>query len=236
VILGDGAYLELISFTHPASHYPPGSPDRQRRDSNTWAHKEPSWIDFAFLGSSTASIARAEQDQSGVRYALETQGGRTRADGRVLQWVISATEDDQLRGTVPFFCGDVTPREWRVPVDPPSNVIHPSGVQGVAHVRILAEPGSLSRISAQLTSVVGEPPRSNAAKSSYTWTLQALSGTSSSALEPRLILSAPQDDEEGDHLAAKGPGIYEVAFLVEGTGVERESKTPYGKIVWLKSS
>jgi hypothetical protein len=118
-ILGDGAYLELISFTHPASHYPPGSPDRQRRDANPWAHKDPGWIDFAFLGASATSIARiinarAERDHSGIHYAPETRGGRTRADGRVLEWVISAAEGDRFRGTVPFFCGDVTPRGWRV--------------------------------------------------------------------------------------------------------------------------
>lgn len=118
-ILGDDAYLELISFTHPASYYPPGSPDRQRRDANPWAHKDPGWIDFAFLGASTTSIARiinarAERDHSGIYYAPETRGGRTRADGQVLEWVISATEDDRFRGTVPFFCGDVTPRDWRV--------------------------------------------------------------------------------------------------------------------------
>lgn len=118
-ILGDGVYLELISFTHPASHYPLGSPERKQRDGNSWAHKQPGWIDFAFLGSSTTSIAhiindRAEREHTGVQYTPETRGGHTRADGRVLAWVISATEDDRLRGTVPFFCGDVTPRGWRV--------------------------------------------------------------------------------------------------------------------------
>ncbi|KAG8217091.1 hypothetical protein J3R82DRAFT_5118 [Butyriboletus roseoflavus] len=239
VILSDGAYLELISFTHPASHYPPGSPDRQRRDTDPWAHKDPGWIDFAFLGSSTTSIARlinarAERDGSGVRYTPETHGGRTRRDGRVLRWVISATEDDRLRGFLPFFCGDVTPREWRVPVEPPSNAVHPSGVQGIAYVRLLAEQESLADVSAQLTSVVGEPPRSNTMRSDYAWTLEVPSGTSS-AQRPRLILSAPKNDEERGHLATNGSGIFEVGFSVGQDGVERESRTPYGKIVWLRS-
>ncbi|KAF8437586.1 glyoxalase-like domain-containing protein [Boletus edulis BED1] len=239
VILGDGAYLELISFTHPASHYPIGSPDRQRRDSGPWAHKDPGWIDFAFLGSSATSIAhiintRAERDHSEIHYTLETPGGRTRTDGRVLEWVITGTEDDELRGTVPFFCGDVTPREWRVPVEPPSNAVHPSGVQGVAYVRVLTEPGSLTSVSAKLTSVVGEPPRLNAQGSEYTWTLEVPSGTSD-AEKPRLILGAPKDDEEQDHLETKGPGIFEVGFSVGRDGVERESRTPYSKIAWVRS-
>ncbi|KAF8129280.1 glyoxalase-like domain-containing protein [Boletus edulis] len=266
-ILGDGAYLELISFTHPASHYPIGSPDRQRRDSGPWAHKDPGWIDFAFLGSSATSIAhiintRAERDHSEIHYTPETPGGRTRTDGRVLEWVITGTEDDELRGTVPFFCGDVTPREWRVrrcffflsfedaqssggyyadrgevgqvPVEPPSNAVHPSGVQGVAYVRVLTEPGSLTSVSAKLTSVVGEPPRLNAQGSEYTWTLEVPSGTSD-AEKPRLILGAPKDDEEQDHLETKGPGIFEVGFSVGRDGVERESRTPYSKIAWVRS-
>lgn len=52
---------------------------------------------------------------------------------------------------------------------------------------------------------------------------------------PRLILSAPTNDEEESHLDTKGPGIFEVGFFVGRDGVERESSTPYGKIVWVRS-
>ena len=123
----------------------------------------------------------------------------------------------------------------QVPVEPPSNAVHPSGVHGVAYVRLLAESESLVSVTAQLTSVVGEPPRSNTTGSEYTWVLEAPSGTSG-AEKPRLILSAPTNDEERDHLHTKGPGIFEVGFLVGRDRVERESRTPYGKIVWLRSS
>lgn len=118
-VLKDGAYLELISFTHPASHYPPGSPERQERDANPWAWKEPGWIDYAFLGSSSTSLselinARAKKDKSRIRYDPEVDGGRERSDGKVLKWRNSAPSQDDGRGIAPFFCGDVTPREWRV--------------------------------------------------------------------------------------------------------------------------
>jgi hypothetical protein len=46
-VFADGVYFELISFTHPASHHPPGSPGRVKRDSNPWASRSPGWIDFA---------------------------------------------------------------------------------------------------------------------------------------------------------------------------------------------
>ncbi|KIJ17034.1 hypothetical protein PAXINDRAFT_130525 [Paxillus involutus ATCC 200175] len=239
VILGDGAYLELISFTHPASHYPPGSPDRQKRDANPWAWKEPGWIDYAFLGSSTVSISgiineRAKQDGSGVRYVPEVDGGRVREDGKVLKWVISAPDEVRVRGTVPFFCGDVTPRSWRVPIEPPSNSEHPSGVHGVAHVRLLAGPESLGGLSAQLASVVGDPPQANTMRTEYIWKLKTPSGVSG-ARKPLLILSTPKNDDEEAYLDARGPGIFEIAFSVGQGGTEKESKTPYGRIVWLKS-
>ena len=123
----------------------------------------------------------------------------------------------------------------QVPVEPPSNAVHPSGVEGVAYVRLLAEPESLASVSAQLTSVVGGPPRSNTTGSEYAWMLEVPSGTSR-AQTPRLVLSAPTNGEERAHLATNGPGIFEVGFSVGRDGVEREASTPYGKIVWSKSA
>lgn len=110
VVFPDGTYLELLHFTIAP---PPDS-------SNPWAHKQPGWIDFAFLGNDgTPSVAatinsRAAADGSGARYAPEARGGRTREDGRVLEWLISAPDGDGARGQLPFFCGDLTPRGWRV--------------------------------------------------------------------------------------------------------------------------
>ena len=114
-------YLELICFTHPASHYPPGSPERHERDKNRWASKSVGWIDFAFLGNGSLEPPRisdiindrARQDGSGALYSSEQAGGRRRPDGRELKWVISTPEAEKA-DTLPFFCGDVTPREWRV--------------------------------------------------------------------------------------------------------------------------
>lgn len=121
-MFADGVYLELISFTHPASYYPPGSPERAKRDGNPWASRSLGWIDFAFLGngSRSESIAhvinqRGREEGSGVRYEAEQDGGRTRPDGKILKWLISAPQVEK-RGVLPFFCGDVTPRSLRVRV------------------------------------------------------------------------------------------------------------------------
>lgn len=268
VILATGSYLELISFTHPASHYPPSSPDRQKRDANPWSHKHPGWIDYAFLGASDPDVPiariineRARLDGSGVEYEPEVTGGRVREDGKTMKWMITAPSEERRRGTLPFFCGDVTPREWRVsirgvedapldylrrrirfdmltlypkpsqvPIDPPSNSKHPSGVLGIAHVRILVLAESLDAQSAQLTSVVGDPPVEHSS-SGYTWSLET-PHSGLGVLKPRLILSVPVDEEEEGYLAERGPGIYEIAFWVGPEGKEGTSATPYGKIVW----
>jgi len=117
-------YLELIAFTHPIEHYPEGSEERSRRESHIWASKLPGWIDYAFLGTSPTISeiinSRAQEEGSGVRYLAEVPGGRETPAGRVLKWLItgpdptSNVEDAAKNGSLPFFCGDVTPREWRV--------------------------------------------------------------------------------------------------------------------------
>lgn len=121
----------------------------------------------------------------------------------------------------------------QVPLDPPSNSKHPSGVLGIAHVRVLAAPDSVDQISAQLTSVIGDPPSKTSSSpyspSEYTWLLNIpLSGDNG----PHLILSAPVDEDERSYFAERGPGIFEVSFWVKGGGKEGAAITPYGRITW----
>jgi len=234
-ILAEGVYLELISFTHPPSYYPPGSPERKARDSNPWASKVSGWIDFAFLGngSLTTRISdiineRARKDGSGVVYTPEWAGGRERPDGRVLKWVISAPGEGLGRGMLPFFCGDVTPREWRVPIDPPSNTEHPSTALGIAHVLILAPTEDFLSISRQLTSVLGDSPILST-DTTFMWQLDA---SNKIAVGPRLILRTAESDAEAGFVQEVGTGIYEVAFCVRNREREGDDTTPYGRIVW----
>ena len=95
VVFADGTYLELLHFTQrPPS--PSSPPARTSSTKHPWAAKLPGWIDYAFLGNAgSPSIARtinarAAADGSGVQYAPEVRGGRTRTDGRVLEWYRSA--------------------------------------------------------------------------------------------------------------------------------------------------
>lgn len=103
-----------------------GSPERQARENHNWAKRTPGWIDYAFLGNTTNPTPisqvindRAANDGSGVTYQAESEGGRARPDGVNLRWLVTFPNTD-LSETLPFFCGDITPRPLRVRAVAPS--------------------------------------------------------------------------------------------------------------------
>ncbi|CDO71886.1 hypothetical protein BN946_scf184940.g33 [Trametes cinnabarina] len=235
IIFADGTYLELLHFTHA----PPAS------TAHPWAHKPPGWIDYAFLGNAgTPSVAdtinrRAAADGSGVRYAPEVRGGRTRADdGRVLEWLITAPAPSEgngtrasARGRLPFFCGDVTPREWRVPLEPRSNAEHASKARGVAYVKLLVLPSELDAYAKELTSVLGVSPAASSA-SQVVWELERQPSDSQPYQAPTLVLNAAEEYEEEIYVRERGAGIYELGVAVEDAGKAGVAYTPYGRVVW----
>ncbi|KAI6028827.1 hypothetical protein F5J12DRAFT_780361 [Pisolithus orientalis] len=88
---------------------------------------------------------------------------------------------------------------------------------------------SLGAQSSQLTSVVGDPPVEHSS-SGYTWSLET-PHSGLGVLRPRLILSAPVDEDEEAYVAERGPGVYEAAFWVEPGGKEGTSATPYDPFI-----
>ncbi|KAJ7700893.1 glyoxalase-like domain-containing protein [Mycena rosella] len=235
VILKDHAYLELISFTHPPEAYPPSSPARRARDSHKWAARAPGWIDYAFLGNGSltapnriSDVINGRRDASDAPlYVDEVPGGRTRPDGEVLKWVISApAKKDSI---LPFFCGDVTDRQLRVPTKPDSNARHPSGALGIAHIRLLTSRSSLAAVSKELSVVADGAPVSRT-RTEAKWSLSTLNGEH----PPTLILSTPEGPEQEAFVARNSAaGIYEVGFWVGAEGKEGSVTTPFGKIVWV---
>ncbi|KAJ7253371.1 glyoxalase-like domain-containing protein [Mycena haematopus] len=238
VILGDHVYLELISFTKPLEAYPPSSPSRRERESHKWASKAPGWIDYAFLGNGLSTspgrisdIINGRASDSGFEsplYLEEVPGGRTRPDGDVLKWVISAPAKPD--SVLPFFCGDVTDRRRRVPTHPDSNSHHLCGALGVAHIVLLTSESSFVAVYEQLRVVIGEPPISQGPAEAR-WHLSTLNG----ARPPTLILSTPSHQEQEDFVSQSSPtaNIYEVGFRVGEDGREGSIETPFGRIVWI---
>ncbi|KAF8264651.1 peptidase S8/S53 domain-containing protein [Lactarius quietus] len=249
VIMPDGTYLELISFTHPESHYPPSSPSHDTRRNHPWANKANGWLAFAFLGSphaappiSTILNTRLQAAGSDTRYGPEVPGGRTRPDGVEIKWeVTTPTRWEEKKGAsrLPFFCGDVTPRELRVPTRPESITEHPNTAQSIAHLRVLAPPRTFAAVSAELTAIVGEAPIEGPA-GTHVWLLDLLPGGLTVALKDqklhlRLLLCEPDVSNEAEvrFVESHGAGLYELGVRVEDGGKRGSSETPFGRIAWI---
>lgn len=166
-LLADGSYLEFIAFVpgadpaRRAAHHwggkeegtvvdwaltlplPLSSPEEDEGKEKTAAAR--------LTGQQKAfrEIQRRVRDaRAGIEYADLAGGGRLRPDGAVLKWEVAFPKraDDGgpvERGTVPFWCLDVTPRELRVPYETaPGFAKHPSGAVGVAKIEVLVDPGN----------------------------------------------------------------------------------------------
>lgn len=121
----DGVYIELISFTHPVSYYPVESAERKAREEHWWGSmRENGWIDFS-LGDltpdeepsiSTAINTRAQANGVDLVYDKGVEGGRIKPDGEEIRWIVTFPARKHLRGGVPFFTKDLTPRFKRVSI------------------------------------------------------------------------------------------------------------------------
>ncbi|XXH02063.1 hypothetical protein Hte_008428 [Hypoxylon texense] len=169
-LLADGSYLEFIAFVpgvdpaRRAAHHWGGKKEGTVVD---WALTLPSSSSPEGEEGGEAATKLPGQQQAfreiqrkvrdahaGIEYADLLGGGRLRPDGAVLRWEVAfprrAADSDSdadggpvERGTVPFWCLDVTPRQLRVPYDiAPDFAKHPTGAVGVAKIEVLVEPGS----------------------------------------------------------------------------------------------
>ncbi|KDQ34032.1 hypothetical protein PLEOSDRAFT_1031971 [Pleurotus ostreatus PC15] len=237
VIFEDGTYLELLNFVKPAASYPAGSPERAKRDSHLWAPKNPGWIDFAFLGTGedkhsggTGVISEIINARSkDVRYLSEVAGGRETPAGKILKWVITSPAKQHGRGVLPFFCGDVTPREWRVPVTQ-ENTAHPNTARGVAYIVLLVSSDNLALLSRQVTTIIGAP--ANHVDDELSWSLETIRSTRPAG---QLRLRSPKTEEEQSFLDSNidaNVGIYEVGIWVDAGKSKEPASLPHTRIVW----
>jgi hypothetical protein len=132
IIFRDGSYIELIAFVND---------DPKHRTGHRWGDKNYGIIDFALSSQDDADENyallkdRLEKAEVEVKYEQPEAGGRTRDDGQVLKWKVTVPAKPALRGELPFFCQDITPRDLRVPFSEESTS-HPSGAYGVTGLKI----------------------------------------------------------------------------------------------------
>ncbi|KAI0253715.1 hypothetical protein BJV78DRAFT_1360042 [Lactifluus subvellereus] len=238
VIIPDAAYIELISFTHPESHYPPSSPNYDARHRHPFANKESGWVAYAFLGApgtvpplSTWLNERLQSVGSAARYAPEAPLGRKRPDGVEIRAEITMpTQWAEKEGACPCrsfvamsrraSCGCVRVHP-DVPTQPASNTKHPNGALGIAHLRLLAPPNAFAALSAELTAITGEAPIENSARE-HVWLLD-LPGAIVPKWHPRLMLCEPDmsDEAQARFVRTHGAGLFELGYTsmkVVGSG------------------
>jgi glyoxalase-like protein len=139
VVFEDGAYVELIAWAQPGP---------KERWYNVLTQHGEGLMDFALIPESVPAAIEAAKSR-GLDLNGPIDGGRVRPDGRQLKWQTARQSTFDL----PFLCGDVTPREWRVPQGTARK--HANGKAGIAKVTVAVDDvnASLSRYEALLGSL-----------------------------------------------------------------------------------
>ncbi|MEO7744409.1 MAG: VOC family protein [Usitatibacter sp.] len=120
IVFADDAYVELIAWSEPGP--------AERWYDMLQQHGE-GFMDFALVPGDVA-LAIDEARSRGLEMSGPHDGSRVRPDGRELRWRTAR----QARFDLPFLCGDVTPRDWRVPTG--AGRRHPNGARGIASLTL----------------------------------------------------------------------------------------------------
>ncbi|UZJ54817.1 hypothetical protein CBS101457_004137 [Exobasidium rhododendri] len=184
LILNDGVYVEFIEFLEkpPKRESNSALPEetvqqwKARREQHWWWGKKEGWIDWCLKGGIAdrriASINRArglviEKERAAqtnsqlntmVQYQDSLPGGRKALNGKEIKWNVTfPVGPRQVRGTYPFWCEDVTPRDWRVPTPYPT---HHNLSQGLTALTLLYYPETYPSRLASLQLLLSSPSRS----------------------------------------------------------------------------
>jgi len=137
VIFADGSYFELIAYRQAAP------------DVRWWqvlSKAGEGFVDFALLPQNAARDADNARGR-GLDLVGPTAGGRVRLDGARLDWQIVRPKTTDL----PFWCGDVTPRNLRVPEGDMRT--HANGVTGIASLKVAV--ADVARSAARYAALAG---------------------------------------------------------------------------------
>lgn len=187
VVFDDGSYLELIGLVEPEKADEGEFYDLVRAD------KSEGYTGFALISDALeADIARMRA--AGINASDIKAGSRTRTDGEVLKWKMSALDE----GRNPFVITDETPRILRVPAEG-DNINHLNTAQGVADVRILVE--DFEEAIKRYTAIVGMSPLVQDDNAIFA----LASGT--------ITLTTADDDAEHAYLSQYGAVPYQLTLI-----------------------
>lgn len=136
------ADIELIAFLDPSR-----VTDRAK---HWWGPKHPGWIDWSLSPApeTTESVLASIRAQAGGEggeadiFDAPNPGGRKTTDDKELRWIVTfpRLEEGQKRGVRPFWCEDVTPREWRVSPPCPCDAMRCDAARGPGATRTRPRP------------------------------------------------------------------------------------------------
>lgn len=141
IVFADGSYFELIAYLKPSPEV---------RWWKLLASAGEGFVDFALLPEDTARDAAAARER-GLAIDGPTDGGRLRTDGVRLDWQIVRPRTTD----VPFWCGDVTPRNLRVPEGDMRR--HDNGVTGIS--RVVVAVADLAASKARYKALLDSEPK-----------------------------------------------------------------------------
>lgn len=242
IVFPDGVYLELIAFVKPEDAVAVTREELQefiqRRNAHWWYGRQQGWIDLALLGG--ASYGRCDaltsSQESNIGYQPPIDGSRKTLDGKKLAWRVTFPEAKYPRGSVPFFCEDKTPREWRVPemVSP-----HPNGTGGVTAVTLLVRPERFHSTVDVWRLILNSAPHPNIPdeKSGFRQQRTVVDGDEAVQLlvaTPRgdkikLLIKRAEDPQENRWIEQHGEGVFEVEVSGESAPRDELASRPPGK-------
>ncbi|CAO1617661.1 unnamed protein product [Parajaminaea phylloscopi] len=227
IVLPDGVYIELIAFVKSQDAIKvtgeASSDFETRRGEHWWYNRRQGWIDICLLGGATDGVCQTitQSDEAAIEYKLPQEGGRETLDGKTLAWQVTFPESQHPRGSVPFFCEDVTPREWRVPEMVSSHPNRASGVTGLT-LLVRAENFLEAVKTWQLTLRNSARPDPSDGKNGARNAATIIDGQEAVQLlvsTPRsgpikLTVKRAQDPQERQWIEENGEGVFEVEIGV----------------------
>jgi catechol 2,3-dioxygenase-like lactoylglutathione lyase family enzyme len=192
VTLGDGSYLELISFY-----------EHENVTHRWWTYRDSGGglIDHA-LGVDDLAAEIAGADIRGVRYSGPNDGARSRPDGVELVWKTAHADTERPMG-LPFLIEDVTERTLRVPAGDAAQ--HANGVFGI-HTLIIAV-ADIDASATQYGQLLNQTGLEAAGSD------QSVAAVGFDVHGQRIELQQPRPGSPmAEQVAARGDGPYQVIF------------------------
>ena len=236
ILLADGCYIELICFL-------PQEDDS--KITQHWWGPEPKflgWRDWCL----TTSDGDAEKNWERVKdsHGRPIDGGRKRPDGETVEWSVTFPTKlggQEVRGSVPFFCHDKTPREMRVPLKREGSTKHASSVLGVESLTVIvSDQEALEKFRGIYKSVLGVE---GAQKGNQVFFEISRVVDVAGYSGPVIILRLPRNETESKKVEATGKKFWygDVVLVAEpgegwedGTGVRIDEGEEDLKGVWVE--